>query len=96
MTLRPLGQIAQDICDDYRAKSLATRKPMPPLVNAYVRPLVSLTTMDDTYGLDDAETLVIYALSNLNHYRGPNSKRLKDELKMHLYQHNPSRYRMPK
>jgi hypothetical protein len=93
MMLRPIGQIAQDIVDDITSTCRDKRKPLPPYVNGYVRPMVYLDTVTDNYGADDGEYVVIYALSNLSTYRGPKAKGLKDELKAHLYAHNPTRYK---
>lgn len=68
----------------------------PPYLNAYVVPMVSLSEVTDYYGADDGEYVVIYALSNLSHWRHPRAKALKDELKVILHEHNPKRYKMPK
>lgn len=63
---------------------------------ADVEPMLSLDRITDTYGADDGEYVVIYALSNLSHWRHPNAKDLKDELKLILHEHDPKRYKMPK
>lgn len=88
---RSISAIARDIVKAHREAGKN-----PPYLNAYVAPMLSLDNMSDTYGMDDAEYVVIYALSNLSHWRHANAKALKDELKVILHNHNPRRYKMPK
>ena len=89
---RPLYQIADEIVSDYMDRG----KSLPDSARAYVEPLQCLSSMTDTFGYDDAETVVIYALSNLNGWRGTTATRVKRELKVALHEHNPRRYKMPK
>lgn len=47
----------------------------------YLNAMATLDTIDDTYGCDDAETIVLYFLANATSFRGPDAVRLKKELK---------------
>lgn len=88
---RSLSTIAQEIITDHQS-----RDKNPPYLRAYVAPMLSLDTLSDRYAQDDAETVVIYAMSNLAHWRGETAARVKRELKVMLHDHNPRRYKMPK
>lgn len=90
--VRPLYQIADEIVSDY----LDRGKSLPDAARAYVVPMQCLTTMTDTYGYDDAETVVIYALSNLTGWRGETARRVKRELQTALHEHNPRLHKAPK
>jgi len=91
MTTRSISAIARDIVSAHREAGKN-----PPYLAAYVAPMLYLNSITDNYGADDGEYVVIYALSNLSHWRHPDAKRLKDELKVILHQHNPGRYKAPK
>ena len=88
---RSISDIAQDII---HAHVDADKR--PPYLRAYVEPMMYLDRITDNYGADDGEYVVIYALSNLSHWRHPQAKALKDELKTILHEHNPKRYKAPK
>lgn len=88
---RTISDIASDIVKAHREAGKN-----PPYLSAYVRPMLAIDSVDDYYGADDGETVVIYALSNLSHWRHPQAKALKDELKTILHEHNPKRYKAPK
>lgn len=90
--VRPLYQIANEIVSDYMDRG----KSLPDAARAYVEPMQFLTSMDDTFGYDDAETVVIYALSNLTGWRGDTARRVKREMQTALHEHNPRRYKAPK
>lgn len=47
----------------------------------YLDAMASLDTMADNYGADSAHSVVLYFLSNARHWRGPEAKRIKAELK---------------
>lgn len=73
MPFRPIYQIAADI-----------RKAWPkPYFGAvpYLEALASLNKIGDHYGADDAESIILYFLSNATTFRGPEAKALKAELK---------------
>jgi hypothetical protein len=50
----------------------------------YLQAMLCLGSASDSYGHDDARSIVTYFLSNASTFRGPDAKRLKDELKAHL------------
>lgn len=91
MAARPVRVIAREIVKAHREVGKN-----PPYLRAYVEPMLALDSVSDNYGADDGEYVVIYALSNLSHWRHPQAKSLKDELKVALHEHNPKRYKMPK
>ena len=72
----PLYEIAAAIERDLRLQG----KSVPPAAKPYVNAMRSLTTMQNTYITEDAETIVRYALSNLSAWRGENACRIKKEL----------------
>lgn len=47
----------------------------------YLEAMHSLETMDDTYGADDAESVVRYFLSNAAQFKGFKARQLKEELR---------------
>jgi hypothetical protein len=47
----------------------------------YLEAMSSLSSMQDRYFMDSADTIVRYFLSNANTWRGPEAKRIKDELR---------------
>lgn len=50
----------------------------------YLNALASLDTLDDQYGLDPAEEVVVYFLSNAQTWRGELARAVKAELKRRL------------
>src|SRR5262245_4833730 len=54
----------------------------------YVDAMLSLRTLDDVYGLDDARGIVLRFLVNAQQYRGANARLVKAELNARL---KPSR-----
>ena len=89
---RSLSAIAREIQTDYASRGKPVHFSAVPYVNA----MRSLDSMTDRYYEDDAESVVIYALSNLSTWRGETATRVKRELKVMLHEHNPKRYKMPK
>ncbi len=47
----------------------------------YLNAMLSLGSASDSYGMDDGRSIVNYFLCNASTFRGPDAKRLKDELK---------------
>jgi hypothetical protein len=47
----------------------------------YLDAMASLSVITDRYIADDAKTIIVYALSNMTTWRGPDAKRIKAELK---------------
>ena len=89
---RSLSEIAREIQADYASRGKPVHFSAVPYVNA----MRALNGMDDFFFDDDAETVVIYGLSNLSTWRGETATRIKRELKVMLHEHNPKRYKMPK
>lgn len=77
--MRPLCEIAVDILRDPALKGNSRV-----YATAYLEPMLSLSTVEDNYYADSGDSIVRYALGNLQHYRGDNAKALKAELKAHL------------
>lgn len=50
----------------------------------YLDAMLSLETLNDTYGADSAKEIVLYFLSNASTYRGEMAKAIKAELKARL------------
>ena len=75
-----LGQLAQMIQDDLDEQG----KEMYFGAVPYIEAMATLETMDDKYGYDDAESIVAYALGNLQTYKGPKARAIKAELKKRL------------
>lgn len=72
--MRTLREIALEI--DWECKG----KDWYPYAEAYVVPMMTLDTMSDRYFEDSAESIVAYALANLQSWRGENARRIKAEL----------------
>jgi len=73
MNTRSIAAIAGDIRRDWKNVYFGA---VP-----YLQAMSSLDTLRDSYGADDARSIVMYFLSNANTYRGPKAKELKAELK---------------
>jgi hypothetical protein len=50
----------------------------------YLNAMLSLGSASDSYGHDDARSIINYFLCNASTFRGPEAKALKAELKAHL------------
>jgi hypothetical protein len=72
--MRALNEIASEI------ESECGNKDWYVYAEAYVTPMKSLTSLSDTYGADSAQSIVLYALSNLTSWRGETARRIKAEL----------------
>ena len=46
--------------------------------------MYSLDSMNDTYGVDTADTIITYFLSNASSWRGDVAKKIKEALKVML------------
>ncbi len=55
-----------------------------PYALPYLRAMFSLSDMQSTYGADDAESIILYFLSNAAGYRGEVAKAVKAELKARI------------
>ena len=47
----------------------------------YLDAMASLEDIEDVYGLEDAESIILYFLSNATTWRGEDARRIKKELK---------------
>jgi hypothetical protein len=73
MTHRPIYEIARDIHRDWAKVNFAAKP--------YLDAMSSLQAITDSYGFDNARSIVLYFLSNASSYRGDKAKALKAELK---------------
>ena len=70
---RPINEIASDILEDWVDVS--------PHARPYLDAMVFLEDINDRYGADDAEGIILYFLTNAGRWRGPKAKALKKELR---------------
>jgi len=70
---RPLHQVARDIFKTWPNMYFGAK----PYANA----MLSVSSIEDMYGDDDAKSLVLYFLSNATTWRGDDARRIKSELK---------------
>lgn len=70
---RPLATIAREIRTDWPAPYFGA---VP-----YLAAMLSLQSINDTYGLDNARSIVQYFLANAATWRGDTARRVKAELK---------------
>jgi hypothetical protein len=77
-TPRPLNELAEIIFKDGRGKSWFN------IAKHYVEPMFSMTDAKQNYYHDSGTSVVLYALSNLQYWRGDVAKQVKLELKQHL------------
>jgi hypothetical protein len=73
---RPLYTIAAEIRKDWGANS----KRIPISADVYLRPMETLTSINDNYHMDTARSVVLYFLSNAATWRGETARRIKAEL----------------
>lgn len=78
--LRPINEIAAEIIFVWSQIGKGVNYAAEP----YLKAMLSLETIEDMYGLDTAESVILYGLSNMSTFRGPKAKELKAELKAHL------------
>jgi hypothetical protein len=98
-TNRPLHEIAKEIIDDFKReyheenlKYVIGKKITMPRhwrqkyihALAYVEQMATLLSIDDDYGCDSGRSIVIYALGNLQVWKGEKAKEIKKELKAML------------
>lgn len=72
-TVRPLSIIAAEISASWKNVNYAA---IP-----YLSAMRSLNTITDSYGYEDASSIVLYFLSNATSWRGDDARRIKAELK---------------
>jgi hypothetical protein len=73
VNVRPLNEIAREIRKDW----------VKPYFGAvpYISAMMSLNSIDDNYGFDDARSIVLYFLANASSWKGETARRIKKELK---------------
>lgn len=70
---RPVYEIADEITRLWKNVNFAAAP--------YLKAMRNISSVADTYGADDGRDIVLYFLSNADTWKGPEAKRLKDELK---------------
>jgi hypothetical protein len=76
--LTPLSELAQIIYREGKGKSWFN------IAKHYVEPMLYMTDATEQYFADSGTSVVMYALSNLQYWRGDLAKEVKAELKRHL------------
>ena len=73
---RPLSDIARDAlgCATLQGNALIYARP-------YLKAMMSLDNIHDSYGADNARGVIAYALANLSSWRGDSARRIKSELR---------------
>lgn len=80
---RPLHVIAREILTHLSAQLAARKKPGPdPFYGArpYLDAMLSMGSIEDNYFGDSGTSVVIYCVSNLTPWKGPDARRIKAEL----------------
>jgi hypothetical protein len=72
-TVRPLSKIAAEIRRTWPKVNYAAEP--------YLAAMATLSSVQDQYYEDSGESIVLYFLSNATTWRGPDAKRIKEELK---------------
>lgn len=70
---RPICEIASEIRKYWENVNYAAKP--------YLHAMLILRTIDDDYGYDTAESVVLYFLANASSFRGEHARRIKQELK---------------
>ena len=73
---RSLSRIAADIRGDWKNVNYAAKQ--------YLDAMSELNTICDSYGMDNAISVVSYFLANASTWRGPEARKIKKELKAML------------
>ena len=71
--MRKLYEIANEIKSDWKRVNFAAKP--------YLDAMLSLESINDQYGYDDARSIVTYFLVNASLWRGEKAKEIKAELK---------------
>jgi hypothetical protein len=75
---RDLSELARIIYSEGRGKSWFN------IAKHYVEPMLSMTDASEDYFYDSGTSVVLYALANLQYWKGETAKQVKLELKQHL------------
>ncbi len=78
-TLRPLHEIAQEALN-----SASLQGSVRIHSSCYLGALTHLTSIQECYDEESGKSLLLYALHNLQYWRGEDAKRIKAEFKAHL------------
>lgn len=73
MQVRPIREIAREIEADWKKVNYAARP--------YLDAMHSISSIDDNYIYDSAESVVLYFLANASSWRGETARRIKKELR---------------
>ena len=73
---RPIRVIAQEICRIWKNVYFAAKP--------YLAAMTVIDTIDEKYFNDSGEEIVLRFLSNAQHFRGADARRIKKELQLHL------------
>ena len=76
---RSISEIARDI-----KRSPWWRSNASIYARDYINAMSCISSIDDQYGLDSGESVVLYALSNMATFKGEEARAIKAELKSHL------------
>ena len=74
--MRPICEIAAEIISDWKNVYFGAKP--------YLSAMRNLGALSDQYGMDTADNIVRYFLSNATSWRGETAKRIKAELKAGL------------
>jgi hypothetical protein len=69
---RPIYVIAEEILRDWKDVSIHA--------NPYLQAMRSIRNIEDRYGLDDADDVILRFLTNAQKWRGESARRIKKEL----------------
>lgn len=70
--MRPIKLIALEIYQNWHNVNFAARP--------YLHAMLSLNNVSDNYGMDSADSIIRYFLSNARTWKGETAKRIKKEL----------------
>ena len=76
---RPLNKIAAEILADFGPPG-QSQPAYKVWCKPYVKAMLSIRSLDESYGLDPAEDIVVRFLVNASSWRGETAKRVKAEL----------------
>jgi hypothetical protein len=88
---RPIYIIAEEILNDMKRQSGQLWHARYAYAAPYLTAMLQVNKMTDTYGADNASTVVSYFLSNAQAWRGEHAKRIKAELNDMLKAHRNAR-----
>jgi len=72
-SVRSLSEIAREIRADWTETYFGAEP--------YLQAMLTLNSVTDSYGYDDARSIVLYFLSNARTWKGETARRIKAELK---------------